>query len=90
MREGEGEGGKRGLGGRTPSFVRVGIAVRPRVYVPARELISREPLCSLTDQTTTGHYAPSTHVEDTCVRLGRSRQRIKPRLHDALFDDHVA
>lgn len=81
---------ERGWGGRTPPFVRVGIAVRPRVYVPARELISREPLCSLTDQTTTGHYVPSMHVEGTCVRRGRSRQRIKPRLRDALFDDHVA
>lgn len=74
--------------GRADGAVRVGIAVRPRVYVPARELISREPLCSLTDQTTTGHYAPSTHVGNTCVRLGRSRGRIKANLHDTLFDDH--
>jgi len=68
--------------------VRVGIAVRPRVYVPARELISREPLCSLTDQTTTGHYAPSTHVGNTCVRFGRSRGRIKANLRGTLFNDH--
>lgn len=33
--------------GRKGSFV----WASPRVYVPARELISREPLCSLTDQT---------------------------------------
>jgi len=63
-------------------------AVRPRVYVPARELISREPLCSLTDQTTTAHYAPSTRVGGTCVRLGRSRGRIKANLHGTPFGDH--
>lgn len=69
--------------------VRVGIAVRPRVYVPARELISREPLCLLTDQTTTtGHYAPATHVGYMCVRLSRSRERIKANLHGMIFHGH--
>lgn len=81
----KGTAGRRTQGGEGG---RVGIAVRPRVYVPARELISREPLCSLTDQTTTGHYAPSTHVGNTYVHLGRSRGRIKANLHDILFDDH--
>lgn len=74
---------------RADGAVRVGIAVRPRVYVPARELISREPLCSLTDQTTTGHYAPSTHVENTCVRPGRSCGRIKANLHGVFFGDRI-
>jgi len=79
--------GRREGGGRRRA-VRVGIAVRPRVYVPARELISREPLCSLTDQTTTGHYVPSTHVGNICVRLGHSRGRIKAYLHGISFHHH--
>lgn len=57
---------------RADGAVRVGIAVRPRVYVPARELISREPLCSLTDQTTTGHYAPRTWEIRVCISAVRA------------------
>lgn len=74
--------------GRTDAAVRSCRHRRPAARVRTCKRINFSRAFMLADWP--NYYGALRSLHSMCVRLGRSRQRIKPRLHHALFDDHVA